>query len=792
MFLSMNWIGDFVDLTGLDRRSLIRNFTLSTAEVEDIYEKGTDTHGVIAASIITVDPHPSSKKLHLLTVDTGSGILNVVCGAPNVRPGMRVAFAPSGSAVCGKEITTATVGGYTSQGMCCSEAELGISDNNSGLFEITDDIPLGTDLKTVYDIDDIVFEVDNKSLTNRPDLWGHFGIARELATITGRPLKAPKTVDLDRYSLLPEVPVDVRATELVWRYTAIAIDNIKRKTSPVNMRIRLFYCGSRAINLLADLTNYVMLELGQPMHAFDRHRVEKIEVQTPAGDGTFVTLDGVSRKTDKNTLLITSGDTPVALAGIMGGDASKIEDDTDSLLLESATFDGVCVRKTSSRIGLRTDASMRYEKMLDPELCATASARFIYLLTENDPGARVVSRFSDCYVRHYPKITLDFDKKYVDRYTGIDIPSDTIEKTLTGLGFGIKRSGDSFSVTVPTWRATKDVTIKADIIEEITRIYGYDNFEIFTSVSPLRPVRTEVQKSDEDRIKDILVKSYRLHEVHSYIWSDEAENSALGITTPENVKIINAQTPEHRYIRRSMIPTLLSFVAKNRTFSDTFGIFEIGHTAEGYLPSGRANEIKKLGVVLFSRSGEEQSLFSDATNAICEIIADTLHKTPDFTVAETETDYQHPENMFRIVVDGVDLGYLSSAYPTVTAAIDKKCAIVFFEINTDALAKLTVKPIHYTEPTKFPGIDIDLTFTVNIATVNFNVLREAAESVCSPLLSGVRVKDIYGEGAVAALTVRFSFESPERTLTKSELQPDITAIIDKFAEYGIVCKSVLG
>ena len=188
MFLSMNWIGDFVDLTGLDRRSLIRNFTLSTAEVEDIYEKGTDTHGVIAASIITVDPHPNSKKLHLLTVDTGSGILNVVCGAPNVRPGMKVAFAPSGSAVCGKEITTATVGGYTSQGMCCSEAELGISDSNSGLFEITDDIPLGTDLKTVYDIDDIVFEVDNKSLTNRPDLWGHFGIARELATINGRPL----------------------------------------------------------------------------------------------------------------------------------------------------------------------------------------------------------------------------------------------------------------------------------------------------------------------------------------------------------------------------------------------------------------------------------------------------------------------------------------------------------------------------------------------------------------------------------------------------------------------------
>ena len=210
MFLSMNWIGDFVDLSGLDKKALIRNFTLSTAEVEDIFVKGEDTHGVIVAKIISVENHPTSKKLHLLKVDTGSEVLDIVCGAPNVRVGMKVALATSGGAVCGHPISPATVAGFTSYGMCCSEAELGISDDNSGIWEITDDIALGTDIKSVYGIDDIIFEVDNKSLTNRPDLWSHYGIAREFATITGRELKPIPVYDVSEFDNLPSVAVDVK------------------------------------------------------------------------------------------------------------------------------------------------------------------------------------------------------------------------------------------------------------------------------------------------------------------------------------------------------------------------------------------------------------------------------------------------------------------------------------------------------------------------------------------------------------------------------------------------------
>ena len=789
MFLSMNWIGDFVDLSGLDKKALIKNFTLSTAEVEDIIEKGNNLSGVVVAKILSVENHPDSKKLHLLKVDKGDEVLDIVCGAPNVREGMKVALATVGGQIGDITIAPRNVGGYMSYGMCCSESELGISDDNSGLWEITDDIALGTDIKTVYDIDDIIFEVDNKSLTNRPDLWSHYGIAREFATITGRELRCPDLLDASKFDSLPPVLVDVKATELCYRYSAIKVENVTRKVSPVNMRIRLYYCGSRAINFLADLTNYVMMELGQPMHAFDNAKVDKIEVQTFPEEFKFATLDGVERNIDQNMLMITSGDAPVAIAGVMGGDASKIDDDTTSLLLESATFDGVSVRKTTTRLGLRTDASQRYEKMLDPELCRLATERVLKLICDLDPEARVISSFTDVYAKHYETITLEFDKRYVDRYTGIDIPTETIVKTLTSLGFGLSVDGDSFTATVPTWRATKDVTIKADIIEEITRIYGYDNFEIFTAESPILPVRKEVLKSEEDRMKDLLVKSYRLHEVHSYIWSDIKKNEELGISTPDNVRIINAQTPDHAIIRRSMVPTLLSFVKENRAYADDFGIFEIGHTVEGLRENGECNEQNKLSVVIYSKTQGEEALFHRATDAVLELCRDILHKNPEFVNAEPDYDFEHPVNAFDILVDGVKIGFLSVPHPTVCENIDKKCALAFFEIKTELFASAPVAKVKYSEPSKFPAVEIDVTFASDPACLLFPTLMSVAKDAAGELLSDMWVKDIYtGEDGSYAVTLRFSFLSRERTLTKQELSAIVDGITAAYAGIGIAVK----
>ena len=784
----MNWIGDFVDLSGLDKKALIKNFTLSTAEVEDIIEKGNNLSGVVVAKILSVENHPESKKLHLLKVDKGDEVVDIVCGAPNVREGMKVALATLGGQIGDITIAPRKLAGYTSYGMCCSEAELGISDDNSGLWEITDDIALGTDIKEAYDIDDIIFEVDNKSLTNRPDLWSHYGIAREFATITGRELKCPDLLDTKQFENLPPVAVDVKATELCYRYSAIKVENVTRKLSPVNMRIRLYYCGSRAINFLADLTNYVMMELGQPMHAFDNAKVERIEVQTFEKPFKFQTLDGVERNIDENMLMITSGNEPVAVAGVMGGDASKIDETTTSLLLESATFDGVSVRKTTTRIGLRTDASQRYEKMLDPELCHIATQRVLKLICDLDPEARVISSFTDSYVKHYPTITLNFDKRYVDRYTGIDIPTETIVKTLTSLGFGLTVDGDSFTAVVPSWRATKDVTIKADIIEEITRIYGYDNFEIFTAESPILPKRKETLKSEEDRMKDLLVKSYRLHEVHSYIWSDIKKNEELGIETPDNVRIINAQTPDHAILRRSMIPTLLSFAKENKAYADDFGIFEIGHTVEGKRENGECDEQNKLGVVLYSKTQSEEALFLRATQAVRELAEDILHKSPEFVSAEPDYDFEHPVNSFDITVDGAKIGYIAVPHPTVSENIDKKCALAFFEIKTEAFAKTPVGSLKYSEPSKFPAIEIDVTFATDPQTLVFSKLLESARNAAGSLLSDMWLKDIYQGDDGYAVTLRFAFLSRERTLTKQELTPVVEAITKAYSELGINVK----
>ena len=790
MFLSMNWVSDFVDLSGLDIKNLIHRFTLSTAEVEDVYVKGADVSGVIVAEIASVENHPNSKKLHLLKVDTGNGVLDIVCGAPNVRPGLRVALAVDGAIVGGHKITPAMVGGYMSYGMCCSEAELGISADNSGLMEITDDIPLGTDLKAAYAIDDIVFEVDNKSLTNRPDLWGHYGIAREFATLAGRPLKAAPAVDLAAYKDLPGVKVDVR-DDLCFRYSAIKVENITVHKSPVNMRIRLFYCGSRAINLLADLTNYVMMEQGQPMHAFDLRRVDKIEVQRFPAPFDFQTLDGVTRHIDENMLMICSGEKPVAVAGVMGGLDSEIEDDTTSLLLESACFDGVSIRKTSARLGLRTDASIRYEKFLDPELSSKATARFLALLFAIDSGARVISAYTDCYPKPYPTLEITIDKPYIDRYTGIEITNEQIVGTLTALGFTVKQNGDVFHVTVPSYRATKDVTIKADLIEEITRIYGYDNFAISTTRSPLFPVRKSTQKRYEDEAKDILVSSFGLHEVHSYIWCDSVKYKDLAIALPENVKVINAQTPDHAMLRRSMIPTLLAFAKENKDYDDRYGIFEIGHTVEGTHADGTCNERKKLGIVLYDRTVSEETLYLRARDIAVALGENLLHITPDFAVASGHVDesFCHPVNTAEILFNGKKVGYIGVPHPATKMALDKKAAVAFLEIDTESFADVRKKELHYLEPSRFPAIDIDLSFLMNPETVDYSSLCLALSKAGGTHLRDMTVIDVFDNGNDgSSITFRFAFSSNEKTLSKAELQPDIDAIVACMAERGYSMK----
>ena len=785
MFLSMNWIADFVDLTGLDRLDLIHRFSLSTAEVEnEILMKGSDLSGVVVAEIKSVEPHPESRKLHLLKVDAGGGTLtDVVCGAPNVRVGMKTAFAKVGARLGEITIAPRPLAGYVSNGMCCSEREIGISDDHSGIMDITDDIPNGTDIKDVYAIDDIVFEVDNKSLTNRPDLWGHYGIAREFAALAGRPLKPIPAADLSAYDSLPKVDMKIE-DPLCQRYSCLQVENISVSVSPVNMRIRLFYCGMRAINLLADLTNYLMLEMGQPMHAFDSRKVEKIRIKRFQKPFVFQTLDGVNRNIDENTLMICNGDSPVAIAGIMGGLDSEIVGDTTTLTLESATFDAVSIRKSTVRLAHRTDASMRYEKCLDPEMTVPAIARFVQLLTSIDKGAKVVSSLTDEYAFRYNKVTLDFDKPFVDRYTGIEIGNETIVKTLESLGFEVSLNGDSFKVTVPSWRATKDVTIKADIIEEITRIYGYDNFDVHTSLAPLYPVRPYEEKTVEDKIKDILVKRYSLHELHSYIWVYYDEYKSLGIEIPENIKLVNATNPNIETIRRSIVPTQLVQVRSNVGFAPDFGVFEIGRTVNGVKDDGLCDEHKKLCVTLYSKTKSIETLYFNLSEILGVIASDIKHRDLSFKSVEPVYNYEHPRNLNEIYCNGELLGKMGIVFPSVTKKIDKKANIVFAEIDIPAFASVERAPIVYDEPSKFPGIDIDISFVSDI----FAPIGEAIKAAKCSLIKNVQVIDTYSDETGKSITTRLTFSHPEKTLTRDEVMDVVNGIIENLRKSGIELK----
>ncbi|MBO5041087.1 MAG: phenylalanine--tRNA ligase subunit beta [Clostridia bacterium] len=783
MFVSMNWIKEYVDLSNENIEELIHRFTLSTAEVEDIIYKGADVRGVIIAQIKEVENHPNSKKLHLLKVDTGSEILDIVCGAPNVEVGQKVALATVGGRVCAGEIGKATIAGYDSYGMCCGADELGIGEGHTGLMPIDVDAPLGTDIKDVYPIDDIIFEVDNKSLTNRPDLWGHYGIAREFAALTGKELK-PLDLGEIVYSGDKTIPVSTTREDLLYRYSCLEMSGISKNRSPLAMQIRLYYCGMRGINLLADLSNYIMLELGQPTHAFDAKKIDAIKVGTPSESFTFKTLDDVEREITDSTLMIYNNDTPVAIAGIMGGLDSEIIDDTSSVVLESANFDGVCVRKSSSRLGLRTDASMRYEKILDPELTLIAIKRFIKLLTSIDDGAYISSNLSDLYVQKYPEITLSFDKKYVDRYTGIDISEDRIVSTLTLLGFGVTLDDGVFTVTVPSWRATKDVTIKADIIEEITRVYGYDNFDISSTKSLLKPVRRSVNKDEDSSIKNILVQRFGLHEVHSYIWCDGKKYKKLGIEVENNVRILNIPTPENGTVRNSIIPTMLSFVYENKGYADTFGIFEIARVVKGLKDNGECHERRTLCYTLYSKRVSEKELYMKALSMLRTLCTEIKHCEPTFSKIAPIHAYQHPKNTASITVNGIECGVINTLHPTVLGKLDKNAAVACVEIDLDDLYTATVASLSYKEPSKFPGIDYDLSIVMG-ASNRFSDAESAWKKLDLENLTDVIVTDIYDNGETKSITVRFTFSSDERTLSMDEVQASVDKIVAEINAIGI-------
>ncbi len=483
--------------------------------------------------------------------------------------------------------------------------------------------------------------------------------------------------------------------------------------------------------------------------------------------------------------MICNNNTPVAIAGIMGGLDSEIVDDTTTLTLESATFNAVSIRKSTVRLSHRTDASMRYEKCLDPEMTVSAIARFVKLLTDADSDVKVVSSLTDEYAFKYETINLDFTKKFVDRYTGIEIDNDTIVETLTSLGFKVELNDDNFSVEVPSWRATKDITMKADIIEEITRIYGYDNFDVHTANAPLYPVRAHEEKTVEDKIKDILVKRFSMHELHSYVWAYYDEMKALGIEIEDNIKLVNSTNPNIETIRKSVIPTQLCQLKANTGYAPDFGVFEIGRVVNGVDSNNLCIESKKLAISLFSKTKSTEQLYFELRDMLAVITDDIKHKNLSYKAIEAAHSYQHPKNLNAIICDGIEIGEIGIVHPLVLKKLDKKANVVFAEIDVKTFAEIESAGIAYEEVSKYPEIEIDLSFISD----KFEPIAKAIEQAKCSLIKKTKVVDTYTDEKSKSITVRITFAHTERTLTREEVTKVTDKIIDTLKEEKIALRS---
>jgi len=793
MYISINWIKDFVNLEGIDIDNLINRFTLSTAEVEGIIKYGHDINGVVVGKVVSVDKIPDSDKMKVVKVDTGKETVQCVCGAPNVEVGINIPFAPIGSSIQGIEIKTTTMLGMQSNGVCLSEKELGISADHSGLMILDGNIPVGTNIKDVMDIEDTIFEVDNKSLTNRPDLWGHYGIAREIAAITGRPLKELEVEDLELYSNLDKLNVQVEDTDKCYRYSAIAIENISKKISNLNMRIRLFYCGTRAINLLADITNYIMLELGQPMHAFDKSLVDHVNIKTLGVKQQFKTLDEEYREIYEDTLMICKDDEPICIAGIMGGENTEIKENTNSLFLESANFDSTSIRKSATKIGLRTEASTRYEKTLDPELTKLAIARYIKLLKEADADIKIVSCFTDIYVKKYDTVELEISKEYVNKRMGIELTIEKMQQILEALGFKVEVIENNLKVLVPSYRATKDVTMNADLVEEIARIYGYDNIEPKTTIDALKIVKDEETRVNDNIIKNLLSEKYGCNEVHTYVWYDKKKNSSLKIKTEDNIKIINSLNADNNVLRYSMIPSLLCILNDNIKHYNNVNIFEIGRTFEYKNKGENCEEIKTLGLVLATKTSTLKDIMFEAKKMINSICIKTKNVVPEIIEpCNLEYSWVSPVNSGIIKYNDVELGYISVLNLIINDEIDKKSNIVIVEMNLDNILKLNKEDRIYKPITKYQTTNVDLSFIVD-KNEKYSTLENYIKQIDTKYLLEYSLVDIFEDEKILkdskSVTIKFTLGAFDHTLTTEEISKDTNSIIDYFKEKNIELRS---
>lgn len=787
MILSLNWLKDIVDLKDISTEEIINKLTLSTAEVEGYKEVGKDMEDVVVAKVLTCEKVPDTH-LNLLSVDDGREVLQIATGAPNVYAGMVTALVRVDGKVGGRKIKKAKLAGIDSYGMCCSEAELGIGSDDEGIVDFTElGYVIGTDIKQLFPIEDTLIEIDNKSLTNRPDLWGHLGFARELSAIFNRDFKQIDLVDLTKLEGLPKLSIDVK-TDACLRYSALRVENVTKKISPYVMKIRLNYCGLRDINLLADLTNYIMLELGQPMHSFDSAIVNGVIVREARKGEVLLTLEGEEHELKEGSLLICDrADTPVAIAGIKGGKKSGISDSTTGFLLESAVFEASKIRQASKAVGLSTDSSIRYEKSLDPMMTDIAIARAVSILKSIDSEIIITSSLTDVVNTKIETKKIEIDTEFIRRRIGASISDDFIFDSLIALGFNIESTnGTKAVVVVPSFRATKDVSIKEDIVEEVARLYGYDNIEPTPMFLEVTPTQQHEAHICEYKTKRLLAEKYGVNEVHSHIWNYTGFNSSIGIESPSYVNLVDSSNSGQSGIRSEIVPTLIKMYTENKNDFDEIKIEEIGRVVTGKREDNSSIEEKHLAVLIASEKATEKELYFELKKMI-ENIASSLARVT-LTYSDVENPILLPTACTAINTSNGTIGYMGVLHYAITSKIDKKFKVAVLEVDFNKLMQQTEVVRTYKKVSKFQSVNIDFNFLVP-AGLRFADIESYIKEFRCKFNVEYKLKDIYENkelfGEKKSMTINFEICSLEHTLSSGEIENFRKRLLDHMKSKGI-------
>ena len=774
MKISLDWISQYVDVSGIAPVTLAERLTMATAEVEEVETLTRSLDGVRIGSVLSVET--LSDNTSFVHVQCGTDEFSTVCGAPNVRAGMQSAFAPTGVTLAnGLRLEERQVAGHTSQGVLCSSEELGMGGGHMGIIDLPDSVESGCLLSELIPSTDTIIEIDNKSLTHRPDLWGHYGIAREVAAILGRPLQPLGRADLSAYDGLPAYPLKLEDLENCPCYCCIEMAHVAAVPTPLSIQYRLHALGQRTFNILVDLTNYVMLELAQPMHAFDGARLQAVRIAPFGTDGKFTTLDGQARLMQPDDLMIWNEKEPVALAGIMGGLNSEVSADTTTLLLESANFKGARIRRTATRLGLQTDASQRFEKQQPPATTKIGIERFVALLHESGVNPEVRSRFTYSGDLKDEVRRLSIAKDFFDRRIGNPIASEKIVSILTSIGFEAEMNNGQLQVGIPPFRSEKDIALPVDILEEVTRINGYDNLTPQLPGFSADTVAFADSLRTEHKARRLLAQAYDFSEVHNYSWFDETWLKTIGYDPEAALRVANPSAEQNVRLRTSLIPNILAVVKKNALYGDRFRIFELGPAYVSVGEKGRQETLFLSGASFQQdKIAPLEEHFRTVKGAI-EALAGQLNVGElSFTPgAENVTPWQTAGSYVQISHDTKPVGSLGFLTGPLLTEMAAKSQVVWFELDFNTLDGPLFPDLKYAAGSRYPGSWFDFSIVAPIEA-SFAELVSTLDTFLHPFLKKREFVTLYtGKGldpGMGSYTFRYWIESKDGTLTGEQIE----------------------